>query len=68
MSADFYVELRHLGIRLIGLLIAMPIMGFGLMKVIESFEKAWKSNSRLKKWGASCGLFLFLAIIGGWLW
>jgi len=67
MSADFYVELQHLGIRLAGLIIATPIMGYALMKFAESFEKAWKTNDRKKKWIISCWLFVFLAVIGGWL-
>jgi hypothetical protein len=61
------MELRVFGIKLATTLIATPIMGWVIMKCAEGFEKYWKTNNRRKKWLVSCGLFLLLAAIGGWL-
>lgn len=61
-------EVKLFAIRLTGLVIATPIMGYILMLCGEKFEKAWKTNNRKKKWLASCGLFFLLAAgIAGWL-
>lgn len=60
-------ELKILAFRLCAILLAAPIMGWGLMVCMERFEKSWKTNNRKKKWMASCGIFLVLAGIGGWL-
>jgi hypothetical protein len=60
-------ELKVFAIKLAGMLFATPIMGWVIMIGGEEFEKAWKSNSRKKKWLVCCGLFLLLAGIGGWL-
>jgi hypothetical protein len=60
-------EIKIFFIKLIGLTLATPIMGWGIMLCAESFEKAWKTNKRRKKWMVSCGLFILLAILGGWL-
>ncbi len=60
-------ELKVFTIRFFGVLLAAPIMGWGIMICAEKFEKSWKSNNRRKKWLASCGIFLILAGIGGWL-
>lgn len=55
-----------LAIKIIGTLVATPIMGWGIMRCAEQFEKAWKTNNRKTKWLASCGLFLVLAALSGW--
>jgi len=60
-------ELKILTIKLVGLLIMTPIMGYGLLRCVESLEKAWKSNNRRKRWFVMCGVFFLLATIGGWL-
>ncbi len=60
-------DLCNINIKLIGLIIATPIMGWVIMTCAESFERTWKTGNRKKKWAASCGVFLILAIIGGWL-
>ncbi len=60
-------ELRIFLIKLIGTLIATPIMGWGIMLCAENFEKAWKTSIRRKKWLACCGLFFLLAVLSGWL-
>jgi antibiotic biosynthesis monooxygenase (ABM) superfamily enzyme len=61
------LELKIFAIKLIGTLIATPIMGWGIMVSAEKFEKAWKTNNRKKRWLACSGVFFFLAVIGGWL-
>ena len=60
-------ELKIFAIKFIGLVLLTPVMGFGVMICIEKFEKSWQTNSRKKKWLASCGLFFVLAAISGWL-
>lgn len=60
-------ELKILGIKFLALLLATPIMGWIMMGCAEIFEKAWKTNNRKKKWLVSCGWFMLLAAIGGWL-
>lgn len=60
-------ELIKIGIRLIGILLITPIMGYGMLKSFDLLERAWKSNNRRKRWLVMCGLFFFLAVIGGWL-
>ena len=60
-------ELKIFAIKLLCLLLATPLMGWVIMRCAESFEKAWKTNNRRKKWMVSCGLFVLLAAISGWL-
>jgi hypothetical protein len=60
-------ELKIFCIKLAGTLIITPVMGWVIMICGEKFEAGWKSNKRRKKWLVSCGLFLVLAGIGGWL-
>lgn len=60
-------ELKIFGIKLTLVICAAPLMGYVIMICAESFEKSWKTNNRRKKWLVSCGLFLLLAGIGGWL-
>ena len=60
-------ELTRIAIKLIGTLLITPIMGYGMLKSVEVFEKAWKSNNRKNRWLVMCGIFFFLAVIGGWL-
>jgi hypothetical protein len=60
-------ELKNLSIKFLLLLLATPLMGWVIMRSAESFEKAWKTNNRRKKWMASCGVFMILAAISGWL-
>lgn len=60
-------EIKLFAIKLGMTLVATPVMGYVIMKCGESFEKAWKTQNRRKKWLASCGFFLLLAAISGWL-
>jgi hypothetical protein len=60
-------ELKMFAIKLLCLLLATPLMGWVIMKLAESFEKSWKTNNRRKKWMVSCGVFMLLAVISGWL-
>ncbi len=60
-------ELKIFAIKLLCLLIATPIMGWVIMRLAESFEKAWKTNNQRKKWMVSCGVFMLLAVISDWL-
>ena len=60
-------EFTRIGIKLLITLLATPIMGFGMLKSFDLFKKAWKSNNRRKQWLVMCVVFIFLAIIGGWL-
>lgn len=64
---DVVHELRVIGIRLVGLLIMTPLVGYLLLRIAEQTEKEWKSGSRKKKWGMMCGLFFMVAVIAGWL-
>jgi hypothetical protein len=60
-------EFKFFGIKVLCVLLVSPIMGWILMTSVESFEKSWKTNNRKKKWIASIGMFLLLAVIAGWL-
>ena len=60
-------EPKIFAIKLAGILLLTPLMGYGLLRCAESFEKAWKLNNRRKRWLAMCGVFFLLAAIGGWL-
>ncbi len=60
-------ELKIFAIKLLWLLVATPIMGWVIMRLAENFEKNWKTNNRRKKWMVSCGVFMLLAVISGWL-
>lgn len=60
-------ELKMLGIKFLILLVISPILGLVFLPSAELFEKAWKSNDRKKKWMAVTGLFVIVAVIGGWL-
>jgi peptidoglycan biosynthesis protein MviN/MurJ (putative lipid II flippase) len=61
------VELKRIGIKLIGTLLITPIMGWVLLKNVDWIQKAWKSNKRINRWLVMCTVFFFLAVIGGWL-
>ena len=60
-------ELKIFAMKLAGVLLAAPIMGWVILGSAESFEKAWKTNNRRKRWLVCCGIFLVLAGISGWL-
>jgi hypothetical protein len=59
-------DVKHYLLRLAVFSALTPIMGWAIMNLAENFEKAWRTNNRRKKWMASCGIFMFLAAIGGW--
>jgi hypothetical protein len=59
-------DLKRIAIKIVVTLIITPLMGYALLRSGELFEKAWKSNSRRKRWLAMCGVFLLLAAISGW--
>jgi hypothetical protein len=61
------VELKRIGIKLIGTLLITPVMGYAMLKSFGQLEKAWKSSNRRKQWLVMCVVFFFLAVIGGWL-
>jgi hypothetical protein len=67
MSEHFYIELKDFLIKLAGLIVFLPLGGFFVMKITETTVKAWSSNKTTKRWLASCGIFIFLAGISGWL-
>lgn len=60
-------ELKIFGIKLAFLVCVSPVFGIIFLRSAESFEKAWKSNNRRKKWIAISALFFGIAVIGGWL-
>ena len=60
-------EFRIIGMRLIGLVLLTPIMGYLFLVAFEKSEKEWKSRSRRKKWIVMCGIFFIMVSIGGWL-
>jgi hypothetical protein len=67
MRYNMGYELKLFAINLLCLLLATPLMGWVIMRLAESFEKSWKTNIRRKKWMVSCGVFMLLAVISGWL-
>jgi len=60
-------ELKVIGLRLAFLLIVTPLAGYFFLRVGEGLEKEWKTGNRRKRWIAMCGVFLIIAVIGGWL-
>jgi hypothetical protein len=60
-------ELRIISIKIVGLLILSPFMGFVLLRCYDILEKYWKTNNRRKRWLVMSGVFFLLACIGGWL-
>jgi hypothetical protein len=60
-------EFKMIGMRLLGLAVLTPVMGYLFLLAFEKSEKEWKSGSRRKKWIVMCGIFFIIASIGGWL-
>jgi hypothetical protein len=54
-------------IKLIILILLSPMIGFGLLRTFEYFERVWKTGNRKKRWVITSVLFFMLACIGGWL-
>lgn len=59
-------ELKMVVLKLTTTLLLAPVMGWIIMRSIESLEKAWKTNNKRKKWLACCGCFIIFAAIDGW--
>ena len=53
-------------IRLLGLLVLSPIIGYISIRLVESFENAWKSKNKKKRWLACSFAFFVLALMFGW--
>ncbi|MBM3201235.1 MAG: hypothetical protein FJZ56_02370 [Chlamydiae bacterium] len=53
-------------LRLIGLLVLSPVIGYLSIRLIESFEKAWKSKVKKKRWIACSFAIFLIAIAAGW--
>ena len=60
-------EFKIFFLKLISLILVAPIAGYALLLSSEQIEKAWKLGKRKKKWFALTSLFVFLAIVFGWL-
>lgn len=60
-------ELKIFSIKIAGLIILSPFMGFVLLRCYDLSEKLWKTNNRRKRWLVMSGIFFVLACIGGWL-
>lgn len=60
---DLEIFLLKLG----GVLVLSPLIGWLLLLFIEKYEKDWKSGNRKKRWMILSGVFIILAGIGGWL-
>ncbi len=60
-------DLKIFAIKLASTLIAAPFFGWGIMLYAEMLEKSWKTSKRRGKWVLSCGIFLIIAVISGWL-
>jgi hypothetical protein len=58
-------ELGIFGIKLTSLLLSAPFAGFGLLKLSEVIEKAWKSGNVRKKWIAMSFFYFALAVLSG---
>lgn len=44
-------------------IVAVPILGFALLRTVEFVQESWKSNNPRKKWLAMCavaGIFLIV--------
>jgi len=59
-------EFKVFTIKLVSTLLLTPLIGWVIMGFVETFEKAWKTNNKRKRWLACCGLFIILAAISGW--
>ena len=53
-------------IKLAVLLVITPIMGFLILRILEAFEKAWKTKEKRKRWQACALGFFALAVAFGW--
>lgn len=62
-----FAEFKIFFIRLLGLALVAPIVGYGLLLSSEQLEKAWKTGKRKNKWIALSFVFIFVAILFGWL-
>ncbi len=60
-------ELKVLGLKILILLIAAPLLAASLLYIAEKIEDAWKLRDRKKKFQALLMLMVFAAIFFGWL-
>ena len=60
-------ELKVFAIKLAGLLVIGPIIGFAMLKFSDLVEEARKTNNRKKKWLVMCIIFGAFAGYIGWL-
>ncbi len=60
-------ELKILGLKILILLIAAPLLAASLLYIAEKIEDAWKLRDRKKKFQALLMLMVFAAIFFGWL-
>lgn len=60
-----YSEFKAFGLKVLSLIIAAPLMGGGLLYILEIVEKAWKEGSRKTKIWALTMLATFIAICFG---
>lgn len=59
--------LEELAWKVAPILFITPFMGYLYLILIESLEKAIKSQSRRKKWSAYCSLFFLTAFLIQWI-
>ncbi len=53
-------------IRLAGFVVITPIAGFLMIRLLEDFEKAWKTKEKRKRWLACCIIFAVIIVTSGW--
>jgi len=63
LSPTFLPKLSSLGLEILVILVISFIVGFGLLKLIVGFQKAWKHNQKIKMWlylsGGAFLLYMF---------
>lgn len=60
-------ELKIFLLKLLGVVISAPLFAYGSLFVIDMVQKAWKTNSKRKKWIALSFAFFGLEIFLGLL-
>ena len=57
------VAWKILSLKFAFFIVAVPILGFALLRVVEFVQVSWESNNRRKKWLAMCaiaGIYLIM--------
>lgn len=60
-------ELKLFALKLVLLVAIAPLVGFAMLKFVDTIQDAWKTNNRKKKWIVMSTLFAIFAGYVGWL-